>query len=89
MWATELRSIGHQVGIQQIGKPGTPRTLEVFAADRFPVEADQALHAAVGAEMRRAFDGRNLTYRTCVVGGAKVDVGRPALASEVPPKGSY
>jgi hypothetical protein len=39
--------------------------------------------------MRRAFDGRNLTYRTCVVGGAKVDVGRPALASEVPPKGSY
>src|ERR1700733_10771355 len=51
MWATELRSIDHQLGIRQIGKPGALRTLEVFAA--FPVEADQVLHAAVGVESDR------------------------------------
>src|SRR5258708_12475201 len=51
MWATELRSVDHQLGIRQIGKPGALRTLEVFAA--FPVEADQVLHAAVGLESDR------------------------------------
>src|SRR5258708_5396383 len=51
MWATELRSVDHQLGIRQIGKPGALRTLEVFAA--FPVEADQVLHAAVGVESDR------------------------------------
>src|SRR5260370_8123188 len=51
MWATELRSVDHQLGIRQIGKPGALRTLEVFAA--FPVEADQVLHATVGVESDR------------------------------------
>ena len=35
------RSVDHQFGIRQIGKPGALRTLEVFAALRFPVEAEQ------------------------------------------------
>ena len=56
MWATELRSIDHQLGIRQIGKPGALRTLEVFAA--FPVEADQVLHAAeeVGKRLLEAYE---------------------------------
>src|ERR1700730_11010926 len=50
MWATELRSVDHQLAIRQIGKPGALRTLEVFAAAPSPVKADQILHAAVGVE---------------------------------------
>src|ERR1700724_290178 len=53
MWATELRSVDHQLAIRQIGKPGALRTLEVFAAEPSPVEADQVLHAAVGVESDR------------------------------------
>ena len=41
-----LRSIDHQLGIRQIGKPGALRTLEVFAAVAFPVVADQVVHPA-------------------------------------------
>src|SRR4051812_15981693 len=44
----ELWSVDHELGIRQIGKPGAMRTLEVFAT--FPVEPDQALHAAVGLQ---------------------------------------
>src|SRR5215470_19466093 len=50
MWATELWSVDHQLGIRQIGKSRAPRPLEVFAAERLPVEADQVLHATIGIE---------------------------------------